>query len=283
MTDNLRPASDTKPIQPLRVSSRRWIFRVLMAIAFLIITLFLLYPPTDFIGKADLVGRGICHQYPSHSFFVAGKQLPLCARCTGIYLGALLGLAGFFLLGRQRAAGFPPVPILAILVGFIGIMALDGINSMLADIPNVPHLYEPQNWLRLVTGTFHGLAMISILYPAVSETVWHPSRISGERVIENFRELAGFLLGAIVIIGLVLWRPPFMLYPLAFLSSFGVVLMLTFINAVLVLVIFRREGSAITGNDWVFPMVLGLAVSILILSGMVALRTYVGNLIGVPI
>ena len=254
-----------------------------MAFAFLVITLFLLYPPTDFIGKSYLVGTGICHQYPSHSFFVNGQQLPLCARCTGIYLGALMGLAGFFLLGRQRAAGFPPVPILAILVGFIGLMAVDGINSFLADISGAPHLYEPQNWLRLVTGTFHGLAMISILYPAVSETVWHPSRISGERVIENFKELAGFLLGAIVVIALVLWRPPFMLYPLAFLSSFGVLLMLTFINAVLVLVIFKREGSAITGNDWVFPMVLGLAVSILILAGMIALRTYVGNLIGVPI
>jgi len=283
MTDNLPSESGTKPIQPTRVSSHRWLFRALMALAFLVITLFLLYPPTNFIGKSYLVGTGICHQYPSHSFFVAGQQLPLCARCTGIYLGALMGLAGFFLLGRQRATGFPPVPILAILVGFIGIMALDGINSLLTDIPNAPHLYEPQNWLRLVTGTFHGLAMISILYPAVSETMWHPARVSGKRVIENFREFAGFLLGAIAVIALVLWRPPFMLYPLAFLSSFGVVLMLTFINAVLVSVILKREGTAMTGNDWVFPLVMGLAVSILILAGMIGLRMYVGNLIGVPI
>jgi len=36
------------------------------------------------------VGRYICHQRPERSFFVGGKQLPICARCTGLYAGAAL-------------------------------------------------------------------------------------------------------------------------------------------------------------------------------------------------
>ncbi len=28
-----------------------------------------------------------CHRMPERSFFFKGKQFPLCARCTGIYLG----------------------------------------------------------------------------------------------------------------------------------------------------------------------------------------------------
>jgi uncharacterized membrane protein len=34
----------------------------------------------------------ICHQRPERSFFVAGTQLPVCARCTGLYLGAALAV-----------------------------------------------------------------------------------------------------------------------------------------------------------------------------------------------
>jgi uncharacterized membrane protein len=30
----------------------------------------------------------ICHQRPERSFFLDGSQLPLCARCSGLYAGA---------------------------------------------------------------------------------------------------------------------------------------------------------------------------------------------------
>jgi uncharacterized membrane protein len=41
------------------------------------------------------VGSVICHQLPDRSFFIDGRQLPVCARCTGLYLGGLFGLAGW--------------------------------------------------------------------------------------------------------------------------------------------------------------------------------------------
>ena len=34
----------------------------------------------------------ICHQRPERSFFWAGHQFPVCARCTGLYLSAALGV-----------------------------------------------------------------------------------------------------------------------------------------------------------------------------------------------
>jgi hypothetical protein len=35
-------------------------------------------------------GRYICHQLPQRSFYLWTAQLPVCARCTGIYLGGAL-------------------------------------------------------------------------------------------------------------------------------------------------------------------------------------------------
>lgn len=34
----------------------------------------------------------ICHQKPERSFHVDGVQMPLCARCLGVHVGAALGL-----------------------------------------------------------------------------------------------------------------------------------------------------------------------------------------------
>ncbi len=35
------------------------------------------------------VGGAVCHQLPERSFHVWTTQMPVCARCTGIYFGAL--------------------------------------------------------------------------------------------------------------------------------------------------------------------------------------------------
>jgi uncharacterized membrane protein len=37
-------------------------------------------------------GSVLCHQLPERSFFATGHQLPVCARCTGLYASAAVGL-----------------------------------------------------------------------------------------------------------------------------------------------------------------------------------------------
>jgi uncharacterized membrane protein len=36
-------------------------------------------------------GALVCHQRPERSFYREGAQLPVCARCTGLYAGGFLG------------------------------------------------------------------------------------------------------------------------------------------------------------------------------------------------
>lgn len=42
-------------------------------------------------GAVYLFGRVICHQRPERSFHWHGVQLPVCARCFGLYAGAVVG------------------------------------------------------------------------------------------------------------------------------------------------------------------------------------------------
>lgn len=37
-----------------------------------------------------------CHQIPERSFFVKGYQFPVCARCTGVVISAIVATVVFF-------------------------------------------------------------------------------------------------------------------------------------------------------------------------------------------
>lgn len=42
---------------------------------------------------AYVVGSFVCHQRPERSFFLAGRQMPVCARCAGLYAAAAVASA----------------------------------------------------------------------------------------------------------------------------------------------------------------------------------------------
>lgn len=48
------------------------------------------------------IGSLICHQRPDRSFDLAGAQLPVCARCLGLYAGVLIGAVAVPVAGRFR-------------------------------------------------------------------------------------------------------------------------------------------------------------------------------------
>lgn len=39
-----------------------------------------------------------CHQMPERSFFIGKYQFPICARCSGVMIGYILGLVLFFFI-----------------------------------------------------------------------------------------------------------------------------------------------------------------------------------------
>ena len=47
-------------------------------------------------------GSVVCHQIPERSFFWAGQQLPVCARCTGLYVSAALGVIAWITIKTAR-------------------------------------------------------------------------------------------------------------------------------------------------------------------------------------
>lgn len=57
-----------------------------------------------FAALMYVAGDRVCHQRPERSFHIAGTQMPVCARCTGLYLSAAIGALAAWL-------GRPSVPL----------------------------------------------------------------------------------------------------------------------------------------------------------------------------
>lgn len=252
----------------------------LLGVAVSIILLAILLPPASILGKADVVGYAICHRIPERSFFLDGRQLPLCARCTGTFLGAIVGLVAMLLLGRRRASRLPPVPVLFILVLSIGVWAFDGLNSYMTFFPGAPHLYEPRNWLRLTTGMLNGLALITIVMPIFTYTLWKDT--TRDSVIKSVWEILAILPVAALLIWIIQAEIGLLLYPLAILSSLGVLLMLFLLNSMIAAVVLGREGLARNWAQAAIPLTIGLGMAILQMSAMALLRVYLTATLGIP-
>jgi uncharacterized membrane protein len=252
-----------------------------VALSVLVIISAVAISPASILGKADLVGYAICHQLPERSFIIGGRQLPLCARCTGTFLGVVLGLTAMLVLRRRRASRLPPVLVLAVLVCFVGFWAFDGLNSYMTLFPGAPHLYEPQNWLRLTTGTLNGLALIIFVFPIFNFTLWREP--VPEPVIKNLWELIAILPAAALLIFVAQAQLDLLLYPLALVSSLGVLLMLVLINSMLAAVVLGREGYALSWKQALVPLLVGTALAILEIGGMVLLRSYLTAKLGLPL
>ena len=199
----------------------------------------LLETPAGLLGKADAIGYAVCHRIDLRSFHIDGQSMPLCARCSGMYLGAMLGLA-FLSLTRPRRGGLPgmvPKIVLGIFVlGFV----FDGLNSFLSLVPGAPLAYTPQNWSRLVTGTGMGLAIAAFLFPAFNQTVWRDW--NAWPVLDGWKSMAVLVLLAAGLDVLVLVQNPYILYPLALISAAGVLVILTMIYSMLWLMILHKEN-----------------------------------------
>ncbi len=254
--------------------------RLLLAGGLGVALLLLLLAPGNLLDKADHVGYAVCHQIPIRSYFFGERQLPLCARCSGQYLGALFGLLALLILRRGRAGLLPPKPIFAVLLGFIAIWAIDGLNSYLTLFPGLPHLYEPANLLRVTTGGLQGVALIALALPFFNVTLWaHPTPYP---TVARWRELALLLALVAAIATLVHSELPTLLYPLALASVGGTLMMLVIVNTMLLTVILRREAQAHSWRSALPLLAAGLGLATVEILAINLLRAWLTATLGLP-
>lgn len=245
--------------------------RAALAAAVLVFTGWLLYAPEGLLGKADAVGYAVCHRIDLRSFHLGGRPVSFCARCTGMYLGAFLGLALLQLRAPRRGGGHPRQVLLA-MAGIAALFVFDSLNSFTNLVPGFPSLYTTTNTIRVFAGTGFGLVMALFVFPAFNQTAW--ADWDPRPAVGSLRELAPLLAGALVVAWLVWTENPLVLYPASLVSAAGVVLLLTMVYAMLAVLVVKRENFARSPMDLAGPLLIGFIVALLQITAADVLRFF---------
>jgi uncharacterized membrane protein len=217
----------------------RPVFKVLLiAAAIAIVIVWLVKTPPGLLGKADAFGYAVCHQAPLRSFAIGDRPTPLCARCSGTFLGTLIGI---IYLGTQgRKAGLPPFRFSLILVAFLMFFAIDGLNSFVRLLPGLPHLYTSQNWLRLISGTGLGIGIASVLLPVFHQTMW--ITYIEAPLLSTWKQMGALIGLSTLLVTAFISQNPLILYPLAVISGFTVLILLTIVYSILWVLVSQHEN-----------------------------------------
>jgi hypothetical protein len=205
-----------------------------------------------------------------------GRQLPLCARCTGEFYAA--GVTLLFLgIVSPKKSGMPGWKLGIPLIIFFLAFAIDGTNSYIyllkqtsqGALENIPNLYVPNNTLRLFTGSGMGIALASILFPAFNGSAW---KTFDEASALDWKKL-GSIIGIILVVDLlILTEQPVILLPIAIISVLGVLSLLIIVFSMVWVLIMRLENTFDKLTQMWMPLLAGTTLALLMITVIDLLR-----------
>lgn len=103
----------------------------------------------------------ICHQLPDRSFHLAGKALPVCARCAGIYGGFLAGVFILAMTDRLKRVWIPGRWFM------VSGLTMTGLEVLLSHLG----LFSSTLMTRCLTGALLGSVVSVYVLAAVYQTI----------------------------------------------------------------------------------------------------------------
>lgn len=151
---------------------------VALAVAALLVGLILLAPALRARG-ASLISyvlygsfQMVCHQMPERSFHLDGHPLAVCARCFGLYAGALFGLLFYPLARSLRRVDVP----------HRNWLILAAVPTSVDFALGVLGLWENTHWSRFLTALTLGVASAFYIAPGLVDLFTRFRRERGSQV-----------------------------------------------------------------------------------------------------
>ncbi|HTV03632.1 MAG TPA: DUF2085 domain-containing protein [Luteitalea sp.] len=106
----------------------------------------------------DVAASRVCHRRPDRSFLVGGQPVPVCGRCTGLYVAGATGLIAAALAGARRP-GRRGIPHVSSLDGRLVWLLAAGLPTVLTWTLEVVGVWNPGTPLRALAALPLGLTV----------------------------------------------------------------------------------------------------------------------------
>jgi len=217
-----------------------------------------LLSPSGLNAKLWWVGSAVCHQFPDHSFHLNGQQFPLCARCTGTYLSAFIGL--LYLFTRGKRAALPKKNLVFVFIFFFLFWAADGINSFSYEVLHQQLFYSPSNALRFLSGIGMGMTFAFTITTILNMVFWKD--VQDTPLIKNWQEFSSLLVFEIPLLFFPQLKSTFIFNMAGLFSILTVLVLIALLYAILIVIISHKEGSYANFIDMAVPLILGFSIAI---------------------
>jgi len=204
----------------------------------------------------DRLGFSVCHQLPVRTLLFGKILMPVCARCTGIYIGFLFTIVFLFIVFRKRESDLPPVYVIVAAVVFILSAIVDGFFSYLG-------FYNTNNIIRIITGYMFGAGISIIIYPVFVHQYF--KNFQRKKIFYSYKQFIYFIIFSFFSILLQILSPSWLGTFFYYLNGFSVIFTFYFSNLTLFLLIpgFSQKTKKLFSRQLIFPSVLALAATLL--------------------
>ena len=211
-------------------------------------------------------GGGLCHQRIDRSFNSGIFNMPVCSRCTGIYLGIFLSLLTLVLIERRIKGEFPSLKIVLVSIGAFLLMGIDVVLSTFGFI-------QSNNIIRIITGFLTGWFMVLLLLPLANNSMF--KKYSRKNYLDSPKKFWIWILVGLILCTTFIFTYSYVLILWSVISVFGMVSFTTLILFILFFSLTRRlNGSIDSLKKYTISIIAGIAASFLLLSLFSYLRQF---------
>lgn len=219
------------------------------------------------------LGSGLCHQLPERSLIFDGLQLPLCARCTGIYVGFLFTFIALVLMYRRCPRRGTLSRFYYISLFVLGLpLVFDGLSSYMG-------FRTTTNDIRLLSGAAFGSILAAPIVYIVCDALL--KQASDERILADWP--TRFVWYAITPLTFFFVKGFGSLWPQGMELFLGLCIIVVFSLTALALIglLPRFERSVNSVRSLLAPAILALVCGCLLLAMTWAFQTWIHTLAGI--
>ena len=192
--------------------------------------------------------------------------MPVCSRCTGIYLGIFLSLLALIFIERRIKGEFPSLKIVLVSIGVFLLMGLEVVLS-------TPGFIQSNNIIRMITGFLMGWFTVLLLLPLANNSMF--KKYLRKNYLDSMKKFCIWLLAGLIICTIFIFTYSYVLTLWSIISVLGMVTFTTLILFILFFSLTRRlTGSIDSSKKFTISIIAGIAASLALLSLFSYLRQF---------